>query len=61
MDERHTVENDAHMTPDEERDIRAAFERDKWAGEWNSLPTAIDRMLRFRAEARDIPPEVRQP
>lgn len=25
--------------------LRAAFERDKWAGEWNSLPTALDALL----------------
>lgn len=41
------------MTDAEQRDIRAAFERDRWAGEWNSLPTAIDRMLAARdAEVR---------
>ncbi len=37
------------MTPGEERDLRAAFDRDRWAGEWNSLPTAIDRLLESRA------------
>jgi hypothetical protein len=47
-----STEKDAGMTPDEARDVRAAFERDKWAGEWNSLPTAIDRLL----AARVIPP-----
>lgn len=36
------------MTSTEQRDLHAAFERDRWAGEWNSLPTAIDRLLRER-------------
>lgn len=39
---------EARMTPAEEREIIAAFERDKWAGEWNSLPTAIDNLLASR-------------
>jgi hypothetical protein len=39
------------LTMSEERDLQAAFERDKWAGEWNSLPTAIERLLRDRGEA----------
>lgn len=39
----------APMTTSEQRDIAQAFERDKWAGEWNSLPTAIDRMMADRA------------
>lgn len=37
------------MTPAEERDLRAAFDRDRWADEWNSLPTAINRLLGQRA------------
>lgn len=43
--------SEARMTPTEERDLRAAFERDKWAGEWNSLPTAIDSLLAARLAA----------
>ena len=38
---------------DEYRDLRAAYDRDVWAGEWNSLPTAIDRVVAAaRADAR---------
>lgn len=33
------------LRPAEERDLRAAFERDRRAGEWNSLPAAIERLL----------------
>lgn len=35
----------------EQHDLRRAYERDQWAGEWNSLPTAIDRLMRHRGEA----------
>ncbi len=38
------------MTSREQNDLQQAFERDKWAGEWNSLPTAIDRLLAQREE-----------
>lgn len=48
MNQQPIAESDARMTPEEEREVRAAFERDKWAGEWNSLPTAIDRLLAAR-------------
>lgn len=37
------------MTLTEQRRIQAAFERDRWAGEWNSLPTAIDNLLSERS------------
>lgn len=43
------VEAGAPMTFTETVGIKAAFERDRWAGEWNSLPTAIDRLLSDRA------------
>lgn len=43
--------SEARMNPAEERDLKAAFERDKWADEWNSLPTAIDRLLATRLAA----------
>lgn len=39
------------LTEDEERDLRAAFDRDRWSGEWNSVPTAADRILAQRAAA----------
>ena len=47
--EPNQVESSDRMTPAEQRDVRAAFERDKWAGKWDSLPTAIDRLLGDRA------------
>jgi len=40
----------AGLSETELRDVRAAFERDRWAGEFNSLPTAIDRVLSRRAD-----------
>lgn len=39
------------LLPAQHRDLVAAFERDRWAGEWNSLPTAIERVL---TEQRDM-------
>lgn len=45
---------------DHDRSLRDAFERDKWAGEWNSLPTAVDRVvdavLDAEVSARLVPP-----
>lgn len=41
------------LTDDENRAVHAAFERDKWAGEWNSLPTAIDRVLTARQDGTE--------
>lgn len=35
--------NEKRKTHD--RRLRAAFSRDEWAKEWNSLPTAIDNLL----------------
>lgn len=40
------------MTLTEQAEIRKAYERDVWAGEWNSLPTAIDRLLAKREASR---------
>lgn len=33
------------------RDLKSAHERDAWAGEWNSLPTAIDRLVARLAQS----------
>lgn len=46
----------APMTSQEMTEIAKAFERDKWVGEWNSLPTAIDRLLADRASLLDSEP-----
>lgn len=48
MDENEPLDR---MTRAEQRQTRAAFDRDVWAGEWNSLPTAIDRLLAARIDA----------
>ena len=50
----------SRMTYAEERDLRAAYERDRWAGEWNSLPTAIDRVLADRASTAVSPDRIEQ-
>ena len=39
------------LTAEEAKDLRNAHERDSWAGEWNSLPTAIDHILAAREQA----------
>lgn len=43
----------AGLTIAEEIDLRSAFERDKWAGEWNSLPTAVARVVAERTRAAE--------
>lgn len=39
---------------DEYHDLQRAYERDVWAKEWNSLPTAIDRVLSNHIERAQI-------
>lgn len=42
------------LTDAECHELRAAHDRDAWAGEWNSLPTAVDRIIaKAKAEAWD--------
>lgn len=36
------------LSAEEERDLRAAFKRDEWAREWNSLPAAVARIVAER-------------
>lgn len=36
------------LTAEDMRDLRAAAKRDEWSGEWNSLPTAVERILSAR-------------
>lgn len=38
----------------EAQDLQRAYERDVWAQEWNSLPTAIDRVLSNHIERAQI-------
>ncbi len=40
----------AKPTASEDGDLRRAYDRDAWAHEWNSLPTAIDRVLADHVE-----------
>lgn len=53
----HNAEIDATefsgATSTEHRELQAAFDRDKRAGEWNSLPTAIDRVVQQHVADND--------